>query len=173
MTSSTSAPTGPAGPGPGAPHLPELRHVQRSRRQRLAAPRGHDTPSGPGMGGLTWTSPPWQSCCTKRPSVTARSRPSPTPRLVGLVRGVSGRAPERCKSRTGQILGLTVDSRMASTANSATAAVSEVEVPAPEVFAAAESNTADSVRSFYRIESGCLVPCEPNAPRSSPIPRRP
>ena len=52
---------------------------------------------------------------------------------------------------------------MASTANSATAAVSEVEVPAPEVLAAAESSTADSVRSFYRIESGCLVPSEPNA----------
>jgi magnesium transporter len=52
---------------------------------------------------------------------------------------------------------------MASTANSTTAAVSEVEVPAPEVLAAAESNTADSVRSFYRIESGCLVPSEPNA----------
>ena len=52
---------------------------------------------------------------------------------------------------------------MAATANSATEAASEVEVPVPEVLAPVESNAADSVRSFYRIESGGLVPCEPNA----------
>src|SRR5215213_1182123 len=44
--------------------------------QRLAAPRGHDPDPRAGMGGLTWTSPPWQICCMRRPSVTARSRRS-------------------------------------------------------------------------------------------------
>ena len=52
---------------------------------------------------------------------------------------------------------------MASTAKSATEAAPEVEVPVPEVLPAAESNASDSVRSFYRVENGSLVPCEPNA----------
>ena len=35
-----------------------------------AAPR-------PGVGGLRWTSPRWQTCCTRLPGATARSRRSP------------------------------------------------------------------------------------------------
>src|SRR6478736_4509619 len=50
---------------------------------------------------------------------------------------------------------------MASTADRATEAAPEVEVPAPQVLPVSESKT--SVRSFYRLESGSLVPCEPNA----------
>ena len=51
--------------------------------------------------------------------------------------------------------------RMASTAESATEAAPNVEVPMPEVLSLDEGKT--SVRAFYRLESGGLVPCEPNA----------
>ena len=50
---------------------------------------------------------------------------------------------------------------MASTAESATEAAPNVEVPTPEVLPVDEGKT--SVRGFYRLESGGLVPCEPNA----------
>ena len=52
-------------------------------RQPLAAPRDHDPAPRPGVGGLTWTSPRWQICCTRRPSVTARSRRPPRPTTGG------------------------------------------------------------------------------------------
>ncbi len=68
-----------------APRVPRLaralvlrvRVVQRPGRQRLAAPRGHDPAPRPGMGGLTWTSPRWQTCCTRPPSITTRTRRPP------------------------------------------------------------------------------------------------
>ena len=41
------------------------------------APGDHDPAPRPGMGGLTWTSPPSRICCTRRPSITAPSRRSP------------------------------------------------------------------------------------------------
>ncbi len=50
---------------------------------------------------------------------------------------------------------------MASTAESATEAAPNVEVPTPEVLSVDEGKT--SVRAFYRLESGGMVPCEPNA----------
>jgi magnesium transporter len=50
---------------------------------------------------------------------------------------------------------------MASTAESATEAAPNVEVPTPEVLSLDEGKT--SVRAFYRLESGGMVPCEPNA----------
>jgi len=49
---------------------------------------------------------------------------------------------------------------MASTAESAAEVAPEVEVPAMEVLRAGE--TKASRRSFYRLEAGRLVPCEPN-----------
>jgi magnesium transporter len=49
---------------------------------------------------------------------------------------------------------------MASTAESATEVAPEVEAPATEVLGLEE--TKASRRSFYRLESGRLVPCEPN-----------
>ena len=49
---------------------------------------------------------------------------------------------------------------MASTAESATEVAPEVEAPAMEVLRPKE--TKASRRSFYRLESGRLVPCEPN-----------
>jgi magnesium transporter len=52
---------------------------------------------------------------------------------------------------------------MGSTAKSATEAAPGVEVPIPEVLPVDQSKSADSARSFYRLERGCLVPCEPNA----------
>ncbi len=48
---------------------------------------------------------------------------------------------------------------MASTAESANEAAPEA--PEPDVLSASESRT--SVRSFYRLENGSLVSCEPNA----------
>ncbi|HEY5704147.1 MAG TPA: magnesium transporter CorA family protein [Terrimicrobiaceae bacterium] len=50
---------------------------------------------------------------------------------------------------------------MSSTADSKTETGPEAEVSVPEVLPVDESRT--SVRSFYRIESGSLMPCEPNA----------
>jgi magnesium transporter len=50
---------------------------------------------------------------------------------------------------------------MASTAGSATEAAPNVEVPTPDVLSVDEGKT--SVRGFYRLESGVLVLCEPNA----------
>ena len=61
---------------PGALVL-RVRVVQRPGRQRLAAPGGHDPAPRPGMGGLTWTSPRWQICCTRRPCITTHSRRPP------------------------------------------------------------------------------------------------
>jgi magnesium transporter len=51
---------------------------------------------------------------------------------------------------------------MASTAESPTAEAPEVEVPAPDVAAAPEVKVSDSVRSYYRLEGGRLVSCEPS-----------
>jgi magnesium transporter len=50
---------------------------------------------------------------------------------------------------------------MASTADSATESAPKIEVPTPDVLSVDEGKT--SVRSFYRLESGSLVLCEPNA----------
>ncbi|HET7237928.1 MAG TPA: magnesium transporter CorA family protein [Terrimicrobiaceae bacterium] len=50
---------------------------------------------------------------------------------------------------------------MASTTESATEAAPNVEVPTPEVLSVDEGKT--SVRAFYRLDSGGMVPCEPNA----------
>ncbi|HEY5706802.1 MAG TPA: magnesium transporter CorA family protein [Terrimicrobiaceae bacterium] len=50
---------------------------------------------------------------------------------------------------------------MASTAESATEAAPELEATAKQV-AAEESRASRSIRSFYRLEGGRLVPCEPN-----------
>ena len=50
---------------------------------------------------------------------------------------------------------------MASTAESVTEAAPESEVPKPDVVSAGEAKT--SVRSFYRLENGSLISCEPNA----------
>jgi magnesium transporter len=49
---------------------------------------------------------------------------------------------------------------MASTAGSATEVASEVEAPATEVLQLEPSKA--SRRSFYRLENGRLIPCEPN-----------
>jgi magnesium transporter len=49
---------------------------------------------------------------------------------------------------------------MASTAESAAEVAPEVEVPATEVLQVGE--TEASRRSFYRLEAGRLLPCEPN-----------
>jgi magnesium transporter len=49
---------------------------------------------------------------------------------------------------------------MASTAESAAEVAPEVEVPATEVLRVGE--TKASRRSFYRLEAGRLLPCEPN-----------
>ena len=46
-----------AGPGPGTSLLPDVRLVQRSGWQRVVAPGGQGAASGPGVGGLRWTSP--------------------------------------------------------------------------------------------------------------------
>jgi hypothetical protein len=51
-------------------------------------------------------------------------------------------------------------SSMASTAESAAEVVPELEVPVTEVLRVGE--TKASRRSFYRLESGRLLPCEPN-----------
>ena len=51
--------------------------------------------------------------------------------------------------------------RMASTADNALTAGPEVQVSDSEIVPAEESKA--SRRSFYRLESGSLVPCEPNA----------
>jgi magnesium transporter len=50
---------------------------------------------------------------------------------------------------------------MASTSDSATEADPELKILAPESLPGDKKKT--SVRSFYRLESGRLVPCEPNA----------
>ena len=50
---------------------------------------------------------------------------------------------------------------MASTADNALTAGPEVQVSDSEILPAEESKA--SRRSFYRLESGSLVPCEPNA----------
>jgi magnesium transporter len=50
---------------------------------------------------------------------------------------------------------------MASTADSATESAPKIEVPTPDVLSVDEGKT--SVRCFYRLESGSLVLCEPNA----------
>ena len=72
-----------------------LRIVQRPGRQRLAAPGDHDPAPRPGMGGLTWTSPRWPTCCTRRRTSRLVRGGRPAARLVGLVRGVPGRSPGR------------------------------------------------------------------------------
>ena len=66
-------------PGPDTEHgsVLHLCVVQRPGRQRLAAPGDHRPASRPGMGGLTWRSPPWPICCTRPPTITAHSRRSP------------------------------------------------------------------------------------------------
>ena len=51
---------------------------------------------------------------------------------------------------------------MASTAESATEESPEVEVPATEALPAEETTISRSVRSFYRLEGGRLVTCEPS-----------
>jgi len=51
---------------------------------------------------------------------------------------------------------------MASTTDSATDVAPEVEVPAPEVLPAEQGKAPGSIRSFYRLEGGRLVPCEPD-----------
>ena len=58
---------------------------------------------------------------------------------------------------------LTGVSSMASTVESAAEVAPEVEVPATEVLRVGE--TKASRRSFYRLESGRLLPCEPNQAR--------
>jgi magnesium transporter len=50
---------------------------------------------------------------------------------------------------------------MASTVESAPEEAPEAAVSAPEVAAPAEAAVADSVRSYYRLEGGRLVLCEP------------
>ena len=61
---------------PGAQLVPQLRVVQRPRRQRLAAAGDHGSGS-PAGNETRWTSRLWPSSCTRRPSITARSRRSP------------------------------------------------------------------------------------------------
>jgi magnesium transporter len=64
-------------------------------------------------------------------------------------------------SWTGQTLELTKGSPMASTVESPAEETPEAAVAAPEVAPAPEPTVADSVRSYYRLESGRLVSCEP------------
>ena len=49
---------------------------------------------------------------------------------------------------------------MASTVESPAEETPEAAVSAPEVVATPEPAVADSVRSYYRLEAGRLVPCE-------------
>jgi magnesium transporter len=51
---------------------------------------------------------------------------------------------------------------MASIVESPTEEAPEVEVPAAEVAPAPEVKVSDGVRSYYRLENGRLVSCEPN-----------
>ena len=50
---------------------------------------------------------------------------------------------------------------MASTAQSSPEEAPNIEAPAPEIVSIDEGET--SVRSFFRLEGGNLIPCEPNA----------
>ena len=62
------------GADPQAALLPELRVVLRSGRKRVAGPGDHDAASGPGMGGLRWTSRPSRLSFMKRRSITIPMR---------------------------------------------------------------------------------------------------
>jgi hypothetical protein len=57
---------------------------------------------------------------------------------------------------------------MASTADNAFTVGPEVEVPVPEALPLEEGKTDRSIRSFYRLQEGRLLPCEPNEAHMKP-----
>ena len=72
------------------------RIVQRSGWQRLGAAGDHHAAARPDLGGVTWMSPRWQICCTRPPSVTARSR-----RSLHRTTGGTGTRPTCMPARAG------------------------------------------------------------------------